>query len=174
MSQPLANIVLKINQFGSTVALKHVTPAEVMFLVADHNGNAGGDPVVKLEELEERAEKEPLKDAKVKLTELETKRSELDAIELTPELRERRETHLNQQIQQQQDRINGLLAIIGRRNLSPSEERVRLANKYGAVRIKKFYAGSIPNLPATFAEARSAGVEASAPSERLLTVGDQA
>ncbi len=108
----LANVVLKLDKIGTSVPLKKVTPSEVMFLVADHHPNAGGDPILKLEELDEEVD------------------------------------------------------------ITPSQERRRLAEKYGARRVSKFYPGPIPTLPQTFEEARGAGISSSAPTERLLTVGD--
>ncbi len=45
-----ADIELKIDRFGSSVPLKGVTPAEVLYLVADHHINAGGDPIIELVE----------------------------------------------------------------------------------------------------------------------------
>ena len=46
----LADIQLKIDKLGSTVPLVDVTPAEVLYLVADHHSNAGGDPIVEIKE----------------------------------------------------------------------------------------------------------------------------
>ena len=51
----LATIVIKLEKSGSNVRLERVTPAETMFLVADHHTNAGGDPIVSLEELEDES-----------------------------------------------------------------------------------------------------------------------
>ena len=50
-----ADILLQIDRLGSTIPLKGVTPAEVLYLVADHHTNAGKDPIIELVELKEEA-----------------------------------------------------------------------------------------------------------------------
>ena len=45
-----ADIQLRVDKFGSTVPLTGVTPAEVLYLVADNHRNAGTDPIVELKE----------------------------------------------------------------------------------------------------------------------------
>ncbi len=103
-----ANIILNMDRIGASVVKKGVTPPELMFLVAMHHSNVGGDPVMKLEENEEEIE------------------------------------------------------------FSAIQEKRRLIGIYGAVRINKFYPGNIPQMPATFAEAREAGVQSGRPSESML------
>jgi len=45
-----ADIELQIDRYGSTVPLKGVTPAEALYLVADHHVSAGKDPIISLVE----------------------------------------------------------------------------------------------------------------------------
>lgn len=45
---PLADVTLKIDKNGSDITLKGVTPGEVLFLVAEHQANAGGNPITKV------------------------------------------------------------------------------------------------------------------------------
>lgn len=170
--QQLANIVLKINQFGSTVALKHVTPAEVMLLVAEHNSNAGGNPVVKLEVLDDDAEKKPIKQLQTEIAELEHKREELNAVEMPLEVREKRDGQLASAIRVKQDKLEELRRIVVLRGLAPKDERVRLFGKYITGRVKRFYPGSLPTLPSNFEEAQSAGLEAAIEREDHLMVAD--
>lgn len=42
---------LKISKLGSTVTLTGVTPAEALLLTAEHQGNAGGEPLTLSEEV---------------------------------------------------------------------------------------------------------------------------
>lgn len=51
-----ADILLRVDKFGSTVSLSGVTPAEVLYLVADNHRNAGTDPIVELIEKGEATE----------------------------------------------------------------------------------------------------------------------
>lgn len=48
-----ATVHLKVDKIGNSVWVQGVTPAELMFLVADNHVNAGGDPVLSLKETEE-------------------------------------------------------------------------------------------------------------------------
>ena len=45
---PLADIRLKLDKNGSDVAVKNVTPAQLLFLVAEHHANAGGSPILSI------------------------------------------------------------------------------------------------------------------------------
>src|SRR3990172_1697949 len=49
----VANARLVLNKFGSDVALTDITPAEVLFLTAEHHTNAGKAPVTQLIEKDE-------------------------------------------------------------------------------------------------------------------------
>ncbi len=57
--------------------------------------------------------------------------------------------------------------------ISSSQERARLQGIYGAKRINKFFPGTIPSLVETFEEARQVGIATQAPTERLVTVGEE-
>lgn len=168
----LANIVLKLDKIGTSVPKKYVSPAEVMFLVSDHHTNAGGDPIVKLDILDDDAEAEPLAVVTKELEELQASQEKLDNItNITDEVRHKREDKLRRKMQVKLDEITRLKAIQAMRNFSPAVERRRLISIYGSPRITKYYPGQIPQLPADFKEARDHGVGTEAPSERLLTVG---
>ena len=43
-----ANCFLKLDRVGSCVPVIGLTPAEAQFLASEHNGNAGGDPILDL------------------------------------------------------------------------------------------------------------------------------
>jgi hypothetical protein len=47
VEMPIADITLKLDKNGSDIDLKNVTPAEVLFLCAEHHGNAGGSPITR-------------------------------------------------------------------------------------------------------------------------------
>lgn len=47
VEMPLADVTIKIDKNGSDVDVRHVTPAELLFLCAEHHTNAGGSPVVR-------------------------------------------------------------------------------------------------------------------------------
>lgn len=151
MKQPIANIVLKLDKIGATVALKHVTPAEVMLLCAMHSGNAGGMPVVKFEEIDIKANEMALKSLQDELSKQEELLEALGEVEnITEEVRDRRSITLQQKIESFQGRINALQHIMGVRNLSPSGERARLTGKYNQLVVNKFYPGNIPSIPTEF------------------------
>lgn len=44
---PLADITLRLDKNGSDMDLKNITPAELLFLCAEHHANAGGNPISK-------------------------------------------------------------------------------------------------------------------------------
>ena len=169
----LANIVLKVDPIGSSIPLKHVTPAEVMFLVADFHQKAGGDPIVKFQTVADDAEKSTIEKLQKELKTLEDGFEALDTLELQDEIREKRTNSFQSRIQQKRDKIEELSNLVTLRVIPPKAERDRLITKYGAKRIGKFFPGAIPSLPQTFEEARSAGFGATLPVERLVTVGDE-
>jgi len=151
MKQPIANIVLKLDKIGATVALKHVTPAEVMLLCAMHSGNAGGMPIIKFEQIDIKANEMALKSLQDELSKLETLLDELGEVEnITEEVREKRSITLQTKIESYQGRINGLQHVMGIRNLSPAGERARLTGKYNQLVVNKFYPGNIPSIPVEF------------------------
>ena len=144
---PTARVTLKTSKIGNTIQLKRVTPAELMFLIADNHTEAGGDPVVKLEpEVKWKKGMVPARDAM--------------GIELKDEEGEKL------------PEVEGLIPteepVVFK--LTPKQELDRLAGKYGK-RIRKFFPGPMPTLPRSFEEAREAGIGAVTPSERLLEVG---
>jgi len=47
VAMPLADITLRLDKNGSDMDLKGVTPAELLFLCAEHHPNAGGNPIVR-------------------------------------------------------------------------------------------------------------------------------
>lgn len=149
MKVKTATIELKLDKIGITVTRRGVTPAELMFLVADHHSKAGGDPVVSLvieKKMEEGQvqEKDPTGKGMVKDGKPVMK------LGLVP-------TEEDNEIE-----------------CTPGQERKRLQGMYGAKRIAKFYPGPMPTMPTTFEEAREAGISSESPTERLLTVGEEA
>lgn len=48
VEMPLADIRLKLDKNGSDIVVKNVTPAQLLFLVAEHHANAGGSPVTSI------------------------------------------------------------------------------------------------------------------------------
>lgn len=147
VGMPLATVRLKIDKMQEVVK-QHVTPAELMFLVADHHSAAGGDPVIslKLEKKQELREVEDLDPTGAPL---------LDVMTGKPVIAKRL-------VDTNED------AVL---KIRPQDERRRLSAIYNPKRVGKFYPGTIPNLPQTFDEAREAGTQVVAPSERLLEVG---
>jgi ribonucleotide monophosphatase NagD (HAD superfamily) len=161
-----------MDKIGSSVPVKNVTPGQVMFMVADHHANAGGDPIVKIDELPDDAEEAPLKAAQDRLEAIEKNMEKLDLVtNITDEVRDQRKSKLRRKQQVEMDEINRLQAIQALRTLSPAGERRRLINIFGHTRIAKFFPGQIPQLPQDFQEARQLGTQVEAPYERLLTVG---
>lgn len=151
MKQPIANIVLKLDKIGATVALKHVTPAEVMLLCAMHSGNAGEMPIVKFDLIDPKSNEMALKSLQDELSKQEALLEELSEIEnITEEVRERRAITIQGKIESYQSRINELQYIINIRNLSPSAERARLTSKYNQIVVNKFYPGNMPTIPTDF------------------------
>lgn len=151
MKQPIANIILKLDKIGATVALKNVTPAEVMLLCAMHSGNAGGIPVVKFDLIDPKVNEMSLKSLQDELSKVEDLLESLGEVEnITEEVREKRSITLQQKIESFQSRINAVQHVIGIRNLSPAGERGRLTGKYNQLVVNKFYPGNIPSIPTEF------------------------
>jgi hypothetical protein len=151
MKQPIANIVLKLDKIGATVALKNVTPAEAMLLCAMHNGNAGGDPIVKLDEIPVEDNETALKGLQKQLSDVEAVIEALGEVEnITEEVREKRAITQNQKAESLQSRIEGLQGVMKIRNLSGREERNRLCGKYNQLVVNKFYPGNMPTVPTDF------------------------
>jgi hypothetical protein len=166
--QKLANLVLKTDKIGSTVQRWNVTPAEVMFMVADHQANAGGTPVVKLTEIADDREKKLLEPLQAQLEKLEAELEETHETELTHEIKQRRLNGILTKIKQTQDQIAEYEGLIRLRQLSPAQERARLVGRYGGPRIKKFFPGSIPTLPTSFKEAQDSGMGGTIETERMI------
>jgi hypothetical protein len=166
--QKIANLVLKTDKIGSTVQRWNVTPAEVMFLVADHQQNAGGDPIVKLTEIPDSREAKLLVPLKDQLKELEVKLEETYEEELTEEIRNRRVNAILTKTKAVQDQIAQYEGLVRLRELTPAQERIRLVGRYGAPRIKKFFPGAIPSLPTSFEEAKTSGLGGAIETERMI------
>ncbi len=178
-TQPLCTVRIKTTQINSNVLLKHVTPAELMYLIADNHRNVGGDPIVGdiLVESEE-AEQAQLEKLQKEKADKEAELVRLDAAELAEEIREKRESALQQKIRICEDAIGGLAYLALVRSLGPMDERIRLSKKYPANKLAKFYPGQVPSLPQTFEEARRHGtkmVTGGTPGDdSLFTVGLEA
>ena len=168
----LANITLKVNSLGSSVDLQNVTPPELMFLVADNHKGAGGNPIVKMEVLDDKFEDEPITKIRAELKDVEKRLADLDELEIADEVREARTRRFRDIIKVKTDRINELLFLKKRRAHNPATERAFLGLRYGAKRMKSFFPGSIPQMPTTFEEAQQAGIGADVPTQRLLDHGD--
>lgn len=167
--QPLAKIELKTNIFGSSIEVKNVTPAQLLFLVADNHKGAGGDPIVRLEETDLQSEED--KAAKLekeveKFEKIIASISEDDTI--SQELQGSRIAAATKQLETRQSQLAELQELRVLRNLTPLQEKQRLAAKYGAKRVEMLYPGRAPSVPATFKEAREGGLTAAQPVERFL------
>jgi hypothetical protein len=138
----LAEVQLQVDQMGSTLNLRDVTPAELMFLAASYAPHCGGRPVKKLV-LEVEEEKVPV-----------TEHHE--------------ERVINGQIIPAGDVLVGYEVKKGTKTRvvtrTPVEERNRLFGKYGKLRVQAMYPGSIPQMPTTYNEAVTTGLSAELPS----------
>jgi hypothetical protein len=158
----VANIVLKMDKIGNSVPKNYVTPAEVMFLTADHHANAGGDPIVALEEIELSTDEAGLKQAQIQLEKVEAQRAAVDEdMNITPEVRHSRLESLNHSWQASQDAVAKWKNRLGLRKLDSSAEKRRLSAIYGGARVSRVFPGSIPALPETYEQAKMAGVASS-------------
>ncbi len=146
---PTARVILKTSKIGNTVTLKRVTPAELMFLIADNHTEAGGDPLVKIE-------------PEVKMTKGMVPARDTIGIELKDEE--------GNPLPEVEGWVKTDEQIVFK--MTPKQELNRLAQKYGK-RIKKFYPGQMPVLPQTFDEAKENGLGGTTSTERLLEVGGE-
>ncbi len=150
MKQQIANMVLKLDKIGATVALKNVTPAEMRLLCAMHSGNAGGDPVVSFKVIENEITAK-IKELEADLVKVEERRDALGEVEnITEEVRSARESVLNAKFESLSERIQTLANIEMIKNLEPSQERNRLMTKYNQLLVSKFYPGDQPNMVTKF------------------------
>lgn len=141
---PTATVVLKTEKVGNTVRIKGVTPAELMFLIADNHINAGGDPIVSLTpEMKKVKGEVPERDGAGQLI--------LDSEEkpvMVPGYVDTDEPNVSK--------------------LNARQERDRLGRKYGIKRVQKLFPGPIPNLPMSFEEAKEVGLSLAAPGDRMI------
>jgi len=161
-SQPLCTVRIKTTQIGSNVLLKNVTPAELMYLIADNHKEAGGEVIVgDIVIQDEEAEQAQVVKLQAEKKAYEEKLALIDKADLADEVREKREAAVQQQIRIREDAIAKLAYITMVRTLGPMDERQRLAGKYPSNRLAKFYPGQVPQLPTTFDEARRHGTKMS-------------
>lgn len=165
---PLAHIVLKTDKIGNSIPKRYVTPAELMFLVADNRANVGDNPINKITIVKEKPEIEEMEKLASELKQLVELMTSLEKQELTPEIRDRREASYRSQAARRVVRFNELLAIWHRRRMSPLDERARLEQFYGLLRVRRFYTGQFPTLPMDFDTANKAGLQSSTRSACLL------
>jgi len=158
MNQALANVQIKLDKIGSSVRREFVTPAELLVLCAIHNTNAGGDPVVRLEEIPETTERNAMEAAQEELEKLQLTLVELeDNQELNLEIKEKRVVSLSTRIQSKQTSLDELQSVLNLRGLSPNDECNRLGSRYSSKVLKSLFPGTTPSLPTSFAEARKLG-----------------
>lgn len=138
----LAEVQVQTNQLGSTLHLRNVTPAELMFLAAAYSQHSGGRPIRSLV-LEETEEQVPVKEHH-------------DEMVVNGVLVPARDV-----ITQMVTKKTGKRKTATR---SAVEERNRLYAKYGKLRVQALYPGAIPQLPSTFNEAVRTGLSAELPS----------
>lgn len=162
-SMLLADIVLKKDRDGSSIPVKMVTPAELMFLIADNHAACGGDPIVSI------------KATKVKkwgkipdLIQNEESGSNWGKLvpsythDYTKEDGKGEPLMTWGWIETDEDRVV---------DRSSQEEVKRLARKYDKKKVAKLFSGAIPQLPQTFEEARSLGVQFDLTGERFFLLG---
>lgn len=167
--QKLAHVVLKRDELGNTVQRKYVTPAELMFLVADSKDAAKGDPVIKIDLVADDAEELELKRMKAKLEELIAKRETFSlSEEITEEVRESRVNALSNVITNTEDRIARLEGLQRLRTLEPDQEVTRLCSRYHQHKIVAMFPGGNPSLPATHEAAIRSGLTTSVAGNRFI------
>lgn len=172
MKQPIANIVLKMDRNGSTTQQKNVTPAEVMLLCAMHLKNAGQDPILKLEVIEEGSSDKEMALIESAIEKLESDLARLEENEtMLEDVRQSKVESIQKRIEVKQSTLQGLKQINAIRDLDPSDEYRRLGFKYSAITLKEFYPGRVPNLPNSFEEARKNGTSTSIVEAKWI-VGD--
>lgn len=152
--QKLAHVVLKRDEFSSTVPRKYVTPAELMFLVADSRDAAKGEPIVSITLVPDNAEEADLNRLEKELIVLQEKREKFSLTdEITEEVRTERVNALDYLIKNRLERINDFKGLQGLRGLEPDQEVRRLARRYRQDKIANMFPGSNPVLPATHEDA---------------------
>lgn len=162
--QKLANVVLRQNQFGSTVQIKNVTPAQLLVLTSMFHKAAGGDPfetrgkVKGIVEIPDDRESKQIEVNQKIVDENEALLEALDDEELTTEIREKRENAYRARILAAQERINDLRAVEFIRKMTPDMEKRRLVELYGKKYVEPLFPSAIPQLPETFEQARQIGL----------------
>lgn len=161
--QPLAHVHFRLSP-ESVIQLKHVTPAQLMYLIAMHKQNAKGVPVVKLTVINESAEDNEIKSLRGRIQSyekaIEKIQEELLRGRMPIDVAEEREAALLKQITSVESLIADQERLLAHRALNPVQERTRLSREYNAKDVKAFFPGGIPTLPSTFDEATANGVEA--------------
>lgn len=161
--QPLAHVHFRLSP-ESVIQLKHVTPAELMYLIAMHKANAKGVPVVSLKVIDETTEDNEIKALRGRIQSyekaIEKIQEELLKGRMPIDVAEERETSLLKQIASVESLIKDQERLLALRSLNLVQERTRLATKYNAKDVKAFFPGGIPTLPTTFDEATANGAEA--------------
>jgi len=161
-----------MDKVGSNVEIKHVSPAEAILLVSDHHANAGGNPLEHINVLPDDAEDEQIDILTADVKRLESQISDLETSDAAFDVKERRQTYLQNRLDSVKERLARLQALKARRKFTPTQEVNRLKAKYGAARVSKAFPGAIPQLPSDFPEAIEAGLQIKTTSGRLFTVGD--
>lgn len=163
--QKLANVILRQNQFGSTVQIKNVTPAQLLVLTSMFHKAVGGDPFETRGKVQGVVEIPD--DRESKLIEEQQKivdenQALLDALgedeELTKEIKDKRETAYLNRINLAQDRIRDLQSVEYIRKLTPDMEKNRLLGLYGKKYVEPLFPSAMPTLPETFQQAREIGL----------------
>jgi len=154
---------------GSSIQRKNVTPAELMLLCAMHHTNAGGDPILKCEEIDEDTNKKEIKSLHEAYAKLQEDYDRVQAdVSLLEDVREKRLESITKRMEARQSTIVGLEQVDAIRELSPSDEFRRLGFRYSSTLLKDFYPGRIPSLPSTFEEARKNGLQTEAVAPKWL------
>lgn len=161
-TQPLANVLVKLDSLGSDVLVKNVTPAETMLLAAIHQRNANGDPIKSITLIDPEVEIKNIQLLIDELKEVEAKLDELENTEekLTMELVDRRQKRYTDQIESLTGRIQAAKQVQAIRYLSPSDEITRLKFKYQHKHVKALFPSAMSNLPKTHELAKQFGLKA--------------
>lgn len=159
----LADIVLKKDRDGSSIPVKAVTPAELMFLVADNHAASGGDPIVSIKPTKVRKWGEvPDMIQSEELGSNWGKSVPSHLVDYTKEDGKGKPIMTWGWIETEEDREV---------ERSSQEEVKRLARKYDKKKVAKLFSGAIPQLPETFEEARSLGVQFDLTGEKFFLIG---
>lgn len=157
--QKLAHVVLKRDEFSSTVPRKYVTPAELMFLVADSRDAAKGNPIVTITLIPDNAEEAELSKLEKELEVMQDKREKFSlSDEITEEVRTERVNALDYLIKNRQDRINDIQGLQALRALESDQEVRRLARRYRQDKVAGMFPGNNPVLPSTHEDAIKRGL----------------